>query len=84
MQLDTWHTMLITSTQKLLGVLCSLSIVLAISTRVRFLSFSNAIMPRHILRGKLMLESQRSIKGLKINILECCAIVNANRSHEIF
>jgi hypothetical protein len=48
------------------------------------LAFNNAILPRHIRRGKLMLESQRSTKGLKMSILELCAIVTTNHSHGIF
>jgi hypothetical protein len=48
------------------------------------LAFNNVIMLRHIQRGKLMLESQRSTKYLKMSILELCAIVTANRSHGIF
>jgi hypothetical protein len=46
--------------------------------------FNNAILLRHIWWGKLMLESQRSTKGLKMSILEFCAIVTVNRSHGIF
>jgi hypothetical protein len=47
------------------------------------LAFSNAILLRYICRGKLMLEYQRSTKGLKMRILEFCVIVTANRSHGI-
>jgi hypothetical protein len=48
------------------------------------LAFNNDILLRHICRGKLMLKSQRSTKGLKMRILEFHAIVTLNRSHSIF
>ena len=47
------------------------------------LALNNAILLRDIRRGKLMLEAQRSTKGLKMSILEFCAIVTVNRSHGI-
>jgi hypothetical protein len=48
------------------------------------LALNNAILLMHIWRGKLMLESQRSTKGLKMSIFEFYAIVIMNRSHDIF
>jgi hypothetical protein len=47
------------------------------------LVFNNVILPRHIRRGELMLESQRSTKGPKMSILESCSIVTVNNSHGI-
>jgi hypothetical protein len=47
------------------------------------LAFNNATLLRHIQRGKLMPESQRSTKGFKMSIFELCAIVTANHSHGI-
>lgn len=38
-------------------------------------SFNNVILLRYIQRGKLMLKTEGSIKGLKIVILELCIIV---------
>jgi hypothetical protein len=46
-------------------------------------AFNNAILLGHIQRGKLMLESQRSTKGCKLNIFELCVIVTAYNSHGI-
>jgi hypothetical protein len=48
-----------------------------------FLVFNKVILLRHIQRGKVMLQSQRSTKGLEMSVLELCAIVTANRSHGI-
>jgi hypothetical protein len=48
------------------------------------LAFNYTILLRHIRRGKLMLESYRSTKGLKLNIIELCAIVTVNHSHGFF
>jgi hypothetical protein len=48
------------------------------------LALNNAILLRHIHRGKLKLESQISTIGLKMSIFEFCAIVTANLSHEVF
>jgi hypothetical protein len=45
--------------------------------------FNNTILLRHNRREKLMLKSQRSTKGLKMSILEFCAIVIASCSHGI-
>jgi hypothetical protein len=47
------------------------------------LAFNNAILLRHIRRGKLTLKYQRSTKGIKMSILDFCAIVTANSSHVI-
>jgi hypothetical protein len=47
------------------------------------LALNNTILLRGIGRGKLMLEAQGSTKGLKMSILEFCAIVTTNRSHGI-
>jgi hypothetical protein len=47
------------------------------------LVFNNAILSGHIQRGKLMLKSQRSAKGFKMNIFEFCAIFTANHFHGI-
>jgi hypothetical protein len=48
------------------------------------LAFNNTIMLRHIHRGKLMIKSQISTKGLEMSILVFCAIITVNRSHGIF
>jgi hypothetical protein len=48
------------------------------------LAFNNTILLRHTCRGKLVLGSQRGVKGLKMSIFEFCAIVIMNRSHGIF
>jgi hypothetical protein len=48
------------------------------------LALNNTILLRDIGRGKLMLKAQKSTKGFKVSILEFCAIVTANRSHDIF
>jgi hypothetical protein len=53
-------TVLIVSTQNLLGVLCSSSI-----NKGQILAFNNAILLRYIWRGKLMLEYQKSKKVSK-------------------
>jgi hypothetical protein len=47
------------------------------------LAFNDAILLSHIQRGKLMLKSQISTKGFKMNILELCAIVTTHISHGI-
>jgi hypothetical protein len=47
------------------------------------LVFNNAIRLRYIWRGKLMLRTQSSTKGLKMSILEFCFIVTMNHSHGI-
>jgi hypothetical protein len=47
------------------------------------LALNNTILQRDIRRGKLMLETQRSTKSFKMNILEFCAIITVNRSHGI-
>jgi hypothetical protein len=47
------------------------------------LAFNNAILLRHIRIGKLMLESQRGTKSLKMSVYEFCAIVTAYSSHDI-
>jgi hypothetical protein len=47
------------------------------------LALNNSILQRHIRRGKLMLKSQRSTKGLKMSIFESCAIVTVYSSHGI-
>jgi hypothetical protein len=47
-------------------------------------AFNNTILLGHIRRGKLMLESQRSTKGCKLNIFKLCAIVTVHSSHGIF
>ena len=47
------------------------------------LALNNNILLGDIRRGKLMLEAQRSTKGLKRSILELCPIVTANCSHGI-
>jgi hypothetical protein len=48
------------------------------------LALNNSILLRHIQRAKLMLESQRSTKGLKMSIFEFYAIITENSSHGIF
>jgi hypothetical protein len=48
------------------------------------LVLNNAILLMHIQRGKLMLKSQRSTKGLKLSIFEFYAIVTVYSSHGIF
>jgi hypothetical protein len=47
------------------------------------LAFNNAILLRHIQRGNLMLNSQRSTKCFKRSVFELCDIVTANCSHGI-
>jgi hypothetical protein len=48
------------------------------------LALNNAILLRHIRRGNLMLEPQRSTKGLTMSIFELCAIIILNCSHGTF
>jgi hypothetical protein len=48
------------------------------------LAFNNAILLRYIQRGKLILKTEGSIKGLKIVILELCIIVIMTMSHPGF
>jgi hypothetical protein len=47
------------------------------------LVFNNAILLRHIRRGKLIPMSQISTKGFKMSIFEFCAIVTMYSSHDI-
>jgi hypothetical protein len=47
------------------------------------LEFNNAIQLRNIWRGKLMLKTQSSTKGLNMSILEFCFIVTLNHYHGI-
>jgi hypothetical protein len=47
------------------------------------LTFKNTILLRYICRGKLMLKSHRITKGLKMSVLEFCAIVTVIHSHGI-
>jgi hypothetical protein len=47
------------------------------------LALNNVILLRHIQREKLMLKSQRSIKGLKMSVLQFCEIITANSSYGI-
>jgi hypothetical protein len=46
-------------------------------------ALNNAILLRHIRRGKLMLKSQRSTKDLKMSIFEFYAIVTAYSCNDI-
>jgi hypothetical protein len=46
-------------------------------------AFNNTILLRYIWRGKMMIKSQRSTKGLKMSVLEFYAIVTMNRSYDI-
>jgi hypothetical protein len=68
----------IASTQKRLGVLCSLSIILAISTRVWFFSFHNSILLRNARGGKLLINPMLKAKLIKKSISELSPIVTAN------
>jgi len=46
-------------------------------------ALNNTILMGNIRRGKLVLKTQRSTKGIKLGVFELCAIVTAYSSHGI-
>jgi hypothetical protein len=47
------------------------------------LALNNTVLLRDIRRGELVLKTQRGAEGIKLRVLEFCAIVTAYSSHGI-
>ena len=78
MRLDTWQAVLIALAQYFLVLIEHRPSHI---NKGPILAFNNAILLRHVRRGKLMLEDKRSAKGLKMSVFEFCAIVIASQCH---